>query len=95
MPALKPCAHCDGEAEMDTMQAYRKITNGDLGRAVAIYCTQCTIQVTICHADHSGLEIDELIHMAAETWNRRPACQHDYIALDDKGWECKRCGHQT
>lgn len=22
-------------------------------------------------------------------------CQHDYDALDDKGWECKRCGHQT
>ena len=22
-------------------------------------------------------------------------CEHDYEAHDDKGWECKKCGHQT
>lgn len=26
---------------------------------------------------------------------KRAACEHDYVAEDDKGWHCTLCGHET
>ncbi len=71
MADLKPCPHCGGEAEMDTMQAFRVISDGRISHAVAVYCLSCSAGMTACYADHSGLELDDLIHMLSEQWNRR------------------------
>ena len=71
MTDLKPCAHCGGEAELDTSRAYRALSSGNIGTAVAIYCLGCSVDISFCYEDHSGLEVEDLIHMATETWNRR------------------------
>lgn len=70
--SLKRCAHCEGEAELDTMRAYCAVPSGRLGHAVAIYCLECGIETSVCREDHSGLDDEALVHMVTETWNRRP-----------------------
>ncbi len=71
--ALLGCPFCGSEAEMDTRRAYRNITTGDFGDAVAIYCTGCSADICACYADYSGLAEEEIIHLVTELWNRRPS----------------------
>lgn len=68
---LLPCPFCDGDAEMDTMQAYRGMSTGALGHAVAIYCTKCSVQMTHCYEDHRGTDREDLQADLAGAWNLR------------------------
>jgi hypothetical protein len=56
---------------MDTRRAYRNISTGQLGDAVAIYCLRCSADMNACRADHSGLSDEDLICMVSEMWNQR------------------------
>ena len=48
---LVSCPLCGGDAESDTMQGFRRMKDGKMSNAVAIYCTKCTAQMTMCHED--------------------------------------------
>jgi len=69
--ALLPCPFCGGEAESDMQQAFRTLSGGYLSNAVAIYCTKCTAQVSMCHDDHKEYAPEDLMTILAEAWNLR------------------------
>lgn len=71
MVALKPCPFCGGDAESDMMQGFRRMKDGALSNAVAIYCTKCTAQVQMCHEDFKEYAPEDLLTMLTEAWNRR------------------------
>lgn len=64
---LLPCPFCGGPAEMDTRQGYINLSNGRTETAVAVYCTVCGVQASICRGDVPDVWPEEV----AEIWNRR------------------------
>lgn len=66
---LLPCPFCGGAAETDSQQAYRNISTGRTETAVAVYCTSCGAQHTICRGDVPGAELSDV----TELWNKRAA----------------------
>lgn len=70
---LKPCPFCGAPAEMDTRRAYRDTATGALDTAMAIYCTQCTAEKSMCLKDYRGLTTDEIAADLIIGWNRRDA----------------------
>ena len=70
---LKPCPMCGGPAEMDTLRGYRRWSDGSVGNAIAVYCTECTLEISVCRDDVPDIEPEQV----AEMWNRRaqPAAQ--------------------
>lgn len=70
-PELKPCPFCKGDAERDYLQPYRSLAAGRLGKACAIYCTDCGAEMVQCHEDHEEVSPDDLMAMMVEAWNRR------------------------
>ena len=67
-----PCPFCGGAVELDTRRAYRSL-EGRLGNAVAIYCTKCPADQTVCHADHPNLTVEEMVAELIASWNTRAA----------------------
>jgi len=67
MSDLKNCPFCGGVAEMDTRQPYAEYLTGKHGTAIAIYCRECGVGVSICKADVP----DVCPEMVEEIWNRR------------------------
>ena len=68
---LKPCPCCGETAEIDTRQTFRGIADGRLMEALAIYCTGCTLQITVCYADVPDITTEQVIAM----WNTRAQAQ--------------------
>ena len=68
---LLPCPFCGSPAEMDTRRAYRNLATGHLGTAMAIYCTQCDADMTVCLEDHPDFGTDEIAQMLIAQWNKR------------------------
>lgn len=68
---LLPCPFCGGTAESDTMQGFRRMKDGALSNAVAIYCTKCSAQITMCHDDHPEYFPSTLLEVLREEWNVR------------------------
>lgn len=76
--ALLPCPFCGGDAESDTMQAFRTVSGGYLSYAVAIYCTKCPAQISMCRGDHPLHTSEDLLTILTEAWNVR-------VAVETKG----------
>lgn len=70
-PTLLPCPFCGGEAESDSMQSFRRISDGKMSNAVAIYCTGCPAQLSMCHDDHPGYSPDDMLTIMTDAWNIR------------------------
>ena len=68
---LKPCPHCGGIAEIDTLWTYRAIYDGQMRRGVIIYCLSCDAQMTRCYADHPGEEREDVCDALVKAWNTR------------------------
>lgn len=68
-PALCPCPFCGARAELDTAQQYRNITTGALELAVSVYCTGCSVNLTVCRVDVPNIEPSQLV----AAWNQRAA----------------------
>ena len=68
---LRPCPFCGAPSEMDTRRAYRDMATGALDTAMAIYCTQCTAEKSMCLKDFRGLTTDEIAADLITGWNRR------------------------
>ena len=67
LPDLKPCPFCGGDAELDSMQPYRVFVSGKISVAVAVYCTECSAQISVCKLDDPDIQPEQVIDM----WNRR------------------------
>jgi hypothetical protein len=65
---LRDCPCCGSPAEIDTRQGYRGM-DGKHGEAIAVYCTGCSLTVSICKEDVPGVQPEEVVQL----WNRRPA----------------------
>ena len=70
---LVSCPFCGGDAESDTMQGFRRMSDGQMSYAVAIYCTKCTAQMTMCHEDFPEYAPEDMLTIMAEAWNLRAA----------------------
>ena len=68
---LKPCPHCGGIAEMDTLWTYRAIYDDQMRRGANIYCLSCDSQMMRCYADHPGEERENVCDTLVEAWNTR------------------------
>ena len=69
MHKLKPCPFCGGAPEMDALQGYRNITTGRMENAIAVYCTACSADMSVCYADVPDIQPEQV----AEMWNKREA----------------------
>lgn len=68
-PELKPCPFCGGPAELDTKRPFRSLDSGDLMEAVAVYCHECSAEISECYYLES--EAEDLIDSVIEAWNKR------------------------
>ncbi len=64
---LLPCPFCGADAELDTHQGYRSISDGRIGNRVVVYCTKCDADMGTCVEDVPDIHPNEVI----ERWNRR------------------------
>lgn len=80
MTLLLPCPFCGGAPEMDTQQAYRALSSGNIGSSVAIYCADCSVQHSVCREDVRDLDTDGLIALVTEAWNKRTPTANGEIA---------------
>lgn len=69
--SLASCPFCGGDAESDTMQGFRRMEDGQMSNAVAVYCTKCTAQMTMCHADFPEYAPDDMLTILTNAWNLR------------------------
>lgn len=67
-PVLKGCPSCGTVPECDSRQAYRILSSGALGEALAIYCPRCEISLVVCKEDVPDMTMEALIHI----WNNQP-----------------------
>jgi hypothetical protein len=68
---LLPCPFCGGEAEADHGQPFWHYATGKTSHQAAIYCRDCTGNLTLCHDDHPGASPDDLVAELIAAWNRR------------------------
>lgn len=69
MHKLKPCPFCGGVPEMDMLRGYRNITTGRMENAIAVYCTTCSADVSVCYGDVPDIQPEQV----ADMWNKREA----------------------
>lgn len=70
---LLACPFCGGDAEADTLQGFRRMKDGNISTAVAIYCTKCTVQMSMCRDDFPEYQPDDLLTILTDAWNCRQA----------------------
>jgi len=68
---LLPCPFCGEPAEMDTWQQYRNLVVGNIGRAFAIYCRACPVNMSLCREDMPELDTEDFVQLLTEKWNAR------------------------
>lgn len=69
---LKACPFCGAPGEDDYSRHYRNIVTGKVEQAVAVYCTSCSADISICLADVPELSRDDAMALCREQWNARP-----------------------
>lgn len=72
---LLPCPFCGGDAEADIAQGFRRIGDGRHANAVAIYCTKCTAQMSMCYDDFPQYSAQDLLTILTYAWNIRVSDQ--------------------
>lgn len=66
-PELLPCAHCGGEAELDSRRMYYR-SEGRTGTSIAVYCVaDCNADMCVCLEDIPEATPEMVIQM----WNTR------------------------
>jgi len=68
---LLPCPFCNGEAETNTAQGYRRISDGVLRRSVTVRCTKCSATLATKCDDFPEYDPGDLLTILREAWNCR------------------------
>lgn len=68
---LKPCPFCGGVIEMDALQGFREMASGKLGYAAAIYCLECSAQMSFCYSDAPDVPKEDIMALLGREWNTR------------------------
>lgn len=76
MSELKPCPLCGEDAERDSQRGFSPLGHSSIRNQVAIYCTQCPADLSLCYDDYFDWSVDELRDYATELWNTRPVEDH-------------------
>lgn len=88
---IKKCPFCGGDAEAD-LNRFFVTYDHENGSAVAIYCTACSVEVSLCKGDLPHMTTDELYTECLKIWNRRSSISMETAQkLADalsKAWEC-------
>ena len=80
----KPCPFCGEPAEIDLSRGFRAFASGNMESQVAIYCTKCSCDMTMCYSDFPEYDVDQLRAILLGEWNRRvptPAVPDDVAGL--------------
>lgn len=67
---LLDCPFCGSRPETDHFRGYISY-RGEHGNAVAIYCTGCDVEMSLCHEDFPGESPEHLMSILATNWNKR------------------------
>lgn len=67
---IKPCPFCGGDAEADLARGFVN-WKGNPCNAVAIYCQNCSVEVSMCYGDYPHLTLEEIYSECLKIWNRR------------------------
>lgn len=70
MMKLKPCPFCGESAEADYCRGFYNY-RGEPGNSVAIYCSKCECDMSLCYADFPHNSSEELMSILSDAWNRR------------------------
>lgn len=81
---LLPCPFCGEPAESDHSRGFIDYKRNP-ANAVAIYCTKCLADMTICYGDHPESSPEELMAICAEHWNKRPSKPE--VKLVNEWWQ--------
>lgn len=68
---LKPCPFCGGAAELDPLQGFQALGTGAPGNRAAVYCTECSADIGLCHGDVPELDDETRTGYVVDLWNRR------------------------
>ncbi len=68
---LLPCPFCGGLAESDRAQGFRRIVDGEYRNQAAVYCTECSANMTMCWEEHPEYGPDDLVTILSDAWNNR------------------------
>lgn len=72
-PKLLPCPFCGAPAEVALSRAFLAFTSGRIEYQVAIYCTKCSCDMTMCYSDFPEYDPDQLMVILLGEWNARAA----------------------
>lgn len=73
---LKPCPFCGGQAELDSKRAFREFLSGKTSDSIAVYCTKCCVEISVCVPDVPDIQPEQVVYM----WNTQPLVE-DLSAL--------------
>jgi hypothetical protein len=65
-----PCPFCGEPAEIDLCRGYRSPA-GKLGNSVAVYCSTCSADMSLCEQDHPNYSRETLRDSLLSMWNHR------------------------
>jgi hypothetical protein len=54
---------------MDTLRGYRNYKTGRMENEIAVYCTSCLADMSVCYADVPEIQPEQV----ADMWNKREA----------------------
>ena len=67
---LELCPFCNGEADGDQCRGFINY-KGNSANAVAVYCTNCEAEISMCYEDFPEYLPEHLMEMVVERWNKR------------------------
>ena len=67
---IKDCPFCGEPAESDMSRGFISY-QGRPSKAVAIYCSKCPCDMSLCYADFIGDTPEQLMHWLEDAWNKR------------------------
>jgi hypothetical protein len=75
---LKPCPFCGEPAELDMHRGFINYKR-EPAEAVAIYCSGCLADMSLCRDDFPGHDTDELVSAVTDKWNARSSSYRDKL----------------
>ena len=83
---IKNCPFCGAPADLDAVRTFRSLTSGNLERAIAVYCTSCTAEISVCVHDVPEITPEDVVSM----WNDQPVMDNMQLLLQRLAYRLDR-----